>query len=169
MRGRFRHEGSRVAGFFLIPLQSLLDRVVRTVAREQPGVFDRIGAYRRCRYLIDARELPFLLLLQPDPSNPRLRAVPRRPAPLCDARIAGSCRQLVKMVDGGIDGDALFFSRDIHIAGNLEAVVCLRNAIDDVDGSVMDSVWGTLGRPGKFVGRRARAWGRRRSGAGQLA
>ncbi|NEW89604.1 sterol-binding protein, partial [Rhodopseudomonas sp. WA056] len=35
------------------------------------------------------------------------------------------------MTDGSYDGDALFFSRDIEIDGDMEAVVALRNAIDD--------------------------------------
>lgn len=55
------------------------------------------------------------------------------------------------MADGSIDGDALFFSRDLSITGNLEAAVCLRNALDDLDGSIMDDVFGAFGIPGRFV------------------
>lgn len=143
----------------LLPLQPLLARVLRRVVDDHPEIFNRLGSYQRCRYLIDAAQFPFLLALCPDPAGPSLRAVPRRPAPQCDARISGSCAQLVRMVDGGLDGDALFFSRDIHISGNLEAVVCLRNAIDDIDGSIMDSVWGILGRPGKRIATRLRSHG----------
>jgi len=37
------------------------------------------------------------------------------------------------MVDGTYDGDALFFSRDLSIEGDTEAVLALRNAIENAD------------------------------------
>lgn len=148
----------------LHPIQPLLKRILKNVIRDHPSIFSRLGAYKSFSYLIDVRQLPFLLLLQPDPSHPKLRALSRRPVPVGDARITGSFGQLTKMVSGEMDGDALFFSRDIEITGNLEAVVCLAKAMDDIDTSIMDSVWRSLGRPGSFIGRRARAFSRRRLG-----
>lgn len=144
---------------FLLPLQPLLARMTNRIKAEFPEIFDRLGTYTRSCFLIDARELPFLLQLKPDPLGPSLRAVPREPLPQSDAHISGSCKQLARMVSGEMDGDAMFFSRDIHIAGNLEAVVCLRNALDDVDGSIMDCVWGMLGKPGRRIARRWRMTG----------
>lgn len=35
------------------------------------------------------------------------------------------------LIDGSYDGDALFFSRDLVVEGDIEAVIALRNAIDD--------------------------------------
>lgn len=147
----------------LLPVQPLLKRIMKRIILDHPTIFDRLGPYKQCSYVIDAGRLPFLLLLWPDPLNPRLRALTRGPAHPCDARITGSCAQLARMADGCGDGDALFFSRDIHITGNLDAVVCLRNAIDDLDGSIMDSIWGTLRGPGRFLGRPARRLYRRRA------
>ena len=111
----------------------------------------------------------FLLLLEPDPARPSLRAVPRRPLPHCHAQISGPCRQLARLANGEMDGDAMFFSRDLHISGNLEAVVCLRNALDDVDGSVMDCIWGMLPEPGRHLATRWRARGGGRRFARRLA
>ena len=54
------------------------------------------------------------------------------------------------MIDGALDGDALFFSRDLQVSGDTEAVVVLRNALDDVEGSALDSViaaFGPLSKP----------------------
>ena len=62
--------------------------------------------------------------------NPRVYAVRSLPSTI-DARIAGPLSALIGMTDGSYDGDALFFSRDIEIDGDMEAVVALRNAIDD--------------------------------------
>lgn len=53
------------------------------------------------------------------------------------------------MVDGRYDGDALFFTRDLRVEGDTEAIVCLRNALDDVEGSVADDIAAFFGLPGR--------------------
>jgi len=67
-------------------------------------------------------------------------------------------------IDADLDGDALFFSRALVIEGNTEAVVSLRNALDDIDGSVAERVAAMFGPPGRATlamlrraGERARA------------
>ena len=50
---------------------------------------------------------------------------------------------------GDLDGDALFFARNLTITGNTEAVVCLRNALDDIDGSIAENVADMFGPPGR--------------------
>lgn len=129
----------------ILLVQPLLGRIVRNMAREMPDLFARLGPHRHSRFLIDTRDLPFLMLLRPDPEKPVLIAVSRRTEPPCDARITGRFRDLLGLIDGRRDGDALFFSRDLDITGNLEAVACLRNALDDVEGSVADRVATSLG------------------------
>ena len=52
---------------------------------------------------------------------------------------------LLDMIDGSLDGDAMFFSRDLKVTGDTEAVVALRNALDDFEGSALDSVIGSFG------------------------
>ena len=58
---------------------------------------------------------------------------------------------LLGMIDGRYDGDALFFTRDLIVEGDTEAVVCLRNAVDDVEGSVADDVATFFGAAGKRI------------------
>ncbi|PKP69461.1 MAG: sterol-binding protein [Alphaproteobacteria bacterium HGW-Alphaproteobacteria-5] len=132
-------------------VQPILSRVVRDIARTLPELFGRLGPHRHSRFLIDARDLPFLLLLRPDPDRPELVAWPRRAQPPHDTRISGRFRDLMGLIDAQRDGDALFFSRDLDISGDLEAVVCLRNAIDDVEGSIADRVADSLGPASRIV------------------
>jgi predicted lipid carrier protein YhbT len=40
---------------------------------------------------------------------------------------------LLGMIDGTYDGDALFFSRDLTIEGDTEAVLALRNALENAE------------------------------------
>lgn len=146
-----------VPGFVrLIPLplfllQPLLDRVVRRLAADLPEVFDRLGRHRTSRFVIDAREMPFVLVLRPDPDRPLFAACPRHREPEHEARVEGRFLDLLGLVDGDRDGDALFFSRDLQITGDTEAVVCLRNALDDVDGSIAERVAAMFGPPGRLA------------------
>lgn len=133
----------------LFLLQPILNRVVHRVAKLHPSLFDRLGPHRTARFVIDARGLPFVMVLVPDPDNLQFRAVARAREPQSDARISGGFYDLLGLVDGDADGDALFFSRDLDITGNTEAVVCLRNALDDVEGSIAEDAAGLFGAPGR--------------------
>ena len=92
-------------------------------------------------------------MLIPDPQHPSLKAYRRSEKPAHDAAIAGTFFRLLDMIDGELDGDALFFTRDLKVEGDTEAVVTLRNALDDMEGSAMDSVlcaFGPLRGTGEF-------------------
>lgn len=139
----------RMTPLFL--LQPILKRIVNRIAAANPDMFDRLGPHQQAHFLIDPVNLPFALVLHPDPANPTFRAWPRRAVPPCDARISGKFLDLFQLVDGDQDGDALFFSRGLDITGNTEAVVCLRNALDDVDGSIAQMVADMFGPPGRLT------------------
>ena len=92
-----------------------------------------------------------MLLLCPDPAHPQLQAVHRTQTPPHDACITGKLADLLCLIDGSGDGDALFFSRDLGVTGNIEAVVCLRNALDDVEKSIAAQVADLFGTPGRII------------------
>lgn len=133
----------------LFLLQPLLRRIVRRIAAQNPGMFARLGPHRAAHFLIDPTDLPFLLLLRPDPQALEFRALPRHASPPHVARIAGSFLDLLTLMDGEQDGDALFFSRDLTVTGDTEAAVCLRNALDDVEQPIAESVADLFGPPGR--------------------
>jgi predicted lipid carrier protein YhbT len=133
----------------LFPVQVVLRRIVRRVAHDRPELFHRLGAHRHKRFLIDPINMPFVLLLEPDAERPRLEAYRRWETVRYEARIRGTFLTLLDMIDGRLDGDALFFSRNLIVEGDTEAVVSLRNALDDLEGSVVDdaaALFGPLGR-----------------------
>lgn len=136
---------SRLPRFLLAPLplavvQPVLHRIVTHVARSRPELFARLGACASKRYLIDPTNLPFVMVLIPNPARPELRAYRRGSDVAFDASISGTFLTLLDMIDGRLDGDALFFTRDLQVDGDTEAVVVLRNAMDDLEGSIVDSV-----------------------------
>lgn len=122
-------------------------------------MFGRLGPHYKANFIIDPLNLPFVLLLRPDPDDLLLEAHRRRDLPEHDAKISGKFLDLLMLVDGDVDGDALFFARELTITGNTEAVVCLRNALDDIDGSIAANVadmFGPVGRTTLSALRRAK-------------
>ena len=129
----------------LFLLQPILARIVSNVAARRPELFARLGQNGSKRYLIDPSNMPFKLLLQPDAERPRLIAVQRAQKVESDVRISAKFLTFLTMIDGHSDGDSLFFNRDLHIEGDVEAVVALRNALDDMDATLVDEVLASFG------------------------
>ncbi|WP_142492612.1 ubiquinone anaerobic biosynthesis accessory factor UbiT [Thalassovita litoralis] len=132
-------------------VQPLLSRIVRRIAQEHPSLFARLGAHQSTDFLIDPVELPFALHLRPDPQALIFRAVPRDAAPDAGATIRGQFLLLLELLDSEQDGDAAFFSRDLEVSGDTEAIVRLRNALDDIDGSIAEDTAAMFGKPGRAI------------------
>lgn len=132
-------------------IQPALRRIALRVFGDRPELAARLGPHKGKRFLIDPVNLPFAFVLRPDPENVLLEAVRRRARPAHDARIAGTFLTLLDMVDGRRDGDALFFSRDLQVTGDTEAVVSLRNALDDAQANPADDVAALYGPAGRLV------------------
>lgn len=135
----------------LFLLDPLLARIVHKAAEKHPELIERLGPHQKARFLIDPINLPFVLYLVPDPDALVFRACGRDAPPPFDARIAARFLDLLRLVDSKNDGDAMFFSRDLDISGNTEAVVSLRNALDNLDGSVAVTAAEALGPPGRLA------------------
>lgn len=128
-------------------VQPLLSRVVRRIAARHPSLFARLGPHQGTDFLIDPTDMPFALHLRPDPESLVFRAVPRDAAPQAGAITRGRFMLLLELIDSGEDGDAAFFSRDLEVTGDTEAVVRLRNALDDVEGSIAEETAAMFGPP----------------------
>jgi predicted lipid carrier protein YhbT len=126
-------------------LQPILDRIATHVARSHPELFARLDAHTSTRFLIDAIDLPFVLLLRPDAAAPHLKAYRRYERVRHDACIAGTFFDLLDMIEGTADGDALFFNRGLRVTGDTQAVVTLRNALDDLEGNLVEVILSGLG------------------------
>jgi predicted lipid carrier protein YhbT len=154
---RFPRLLDRVLGVLpTLPLDLALRRFVTSLADRHPSLFSRLGEQAEKRFLIDPTDLAFGFLLRPDPALPRLEAIKRGADGAIetswDARIAGPLAALVGMVHGALDGDALFFSRDIVIEGDTEAVLALRNAVDDAEIDLVEELAATTGPMAGLVG-----------------
>ena len=104
-------------------------RAINQVIGTHPELRDRLGKHADAVFLIDLTDLPILFRVQPSAQHP-VKAL-RRPASCqADVRIRARLAAFLSMLHGVQDGDALFFSRDLAIEGDTEAVLALRNAVD---------------------------------------
>jgi predicted lipid carrier protein YhbT len=126
-------------------MQVMLRRIAERTARSQPEVFARLGEHTAKRFLIDPSDLPLVLLLAPDPLHPRFTAHRRTALPPHEARISATFGTLLKLLDGTLDADAVFFNRELLVTGELEAALSLRNALDDYRGDLVDDALRALG------------------------
>lgn len=135
-------------------LKPVLSFVLSTITQKYPEIFERLGEYQKKRFLINPTDMPFVFLLMPDSRAPAILPYKNKEDVSFDAAISGTFLKLKDLIDGKLDGDALFFSRDLTIEGDTEAVLALRNAIDDVDLDLIEeikSALGPLGIPLQFA------------------
>jgi predicted lipid carrier protein YhbT len=121
----------------LLPLEVIARRLMSNAMAARPSFAVRLGEYAGRTFAIDPVDCPFVFLIKPaqGPNSGRtdMKVVRRAVGQTYDARIAAPLVVLIGMVDGTYDGDALFFSRDLSIEGDTEAVLALRNAIENAE------------------------------------
>ncbi|MBI4357183.1 MAG: SCP2 sterol-binding domain-containing protein [Gammaproteobacteria bacterium] len=115
-------------------LQTLINRTLLKIQRHHPGIAERLSEFHGKTLLIEFSDLPFYLLL-PIEQSLKVRIIPNRSEALASepfATVRSELYSLWQLFQGKLDGDALFFSRDLSIDGNTELIVALRNALDGV-------------------------------------
>jgi len=139
-----------LAGFALRPLPPvllgpLLGLAMAAMRRRHPDVFERLEALGMVQFLIDPVDLPFGFLLRLGGPSPRLLAV-RDGDDLGQptATIRGPLLVLIDLLEGRLDGDAAFFSRDLVFEGDTEALLTLRNAVDSGEIDVVEDLLSLL-------------------------
>lgn len=131
-----------------MPLGWLLTGSVRALARRRPQLFDRLGEHRTATYFVDPTDLAFAFIVIPDGEKAVVRIVGKAETATSNVVIRGPLLMLLGLLDGTLDGDALFFRRIVSVSGRTEAVVALRNAIEDAELTPADLLGfrGTLAR-----------------------
>lgn len=124
-----------------------------SVMKAHPGIFDRLGAHAEKRYLFMPADLPFTFLIVP--AGRMIEVARRTTRQEADATIEGPLFLLLAVLEGRYDADALFFSRDVTVTGDMEAMLALRNALDDCDIDLPVDLAAVAGPFGPFVSRTA--------------
>lgn len=131
----------------------LIERIARTifsgVLRAHPDLFERLGEYRQTRYCFSPTDLPLNFLVVPAARTLDVSRKAQRP--VSDACIEGPLTLLLGLLEGRCDADALFFSRELSVTGDMEAMLALRNALDDSAIDLPNELGGLAGPFGPVV------------------
>ncbi|MDM9623453.1 hypothetical protein A6U87_27775 [Rhizobium sp. AC44/96] len=127
------------ARFVPLPIAArIADLLLKQVLRVHPKLFDRLGDYGGARFAFVPTDFPFSFSIQP---NERTLATSRGgSATKADATITGPLVLMLALAEGRVDGDALFFARRLLVSGDMEAVLALRNALDDSEIDLVKSI-----------------------------
>lgn len=117
----------------VLPLGPMLTLSLRSLARRQPRLFERLGEHASARFYVDPVDLAFAFTIVPDRERSVVRVVGKGETATSSVMIKGPILLLLGLLDGTLDGDALFFNRMISVNGSTEAVLALRNSIDDAE------------------------------------
>ena len=128
-------------------LQPFVDILLGFLVRNHPRVIDRLKAEGAPSFLIEPVDLPLVFFFQT--ATPKI-TVGKSSDVLSglgqqDATIRGPLFALIDMLEGRVDGDSLFFTRALEIEGNTEAVLLLRNAVDDAEIDLKQEILKALG------------------------
>ncbi len=116
----------------LAAIEGAAGLLFQRVLKEHPDLFERLGEYGAKRFAFLPSDLPLAFIVEPD--KPSIR-VTRKPLmqDLADASVEGPLFLLLALLEGRCDADALFFSRDLSVTGDMEAMLAMRNALDGAD------------------------------------
>jgi predicted lipid carrier protein YhbT len=130
MRGQMPSLFARIGAVLpLMPLELVVSRLIANALAARPALAARLAAYAGRTFAIDPTDCAFCIAI----TLPGEVRVLRDVAVRHDARIAAPLLVLLGMLDGTYDGDALFFSRDLVIEGDTDAVLALRNALENAE------------------------------------
>ncbi len=131
-----------IAGMFLRPVpRAVIDRALSAtmnmLLKRHEHLFERLPDMGSGEgdetLLIDPTDLPVSIVLTLDRERPELRSARPEDEANALAAVRGPVEVLVDLLEGRVDGDALFFSRELTFEGDTEAVVALRNAMDGAE------------------------------------
>lgn len=118
------------AGIVPLPIAARAASLLfQQVLKSHPRLFDRLGDYRYSCFGFAPTDLAFEFVIRPAGDN--IQTFRRGRAPAADAKISGPLFLMLALAEGRLDGDAAFFARKLAVTGNMEAVLALRNALDD--------------------------------------
>jgi predicted lipid carrier protein YhbT len=125
----------------LVPLPfaaRIADLLLKQVLRVHPKLFDRLGEYGGRRFAFVPTDFAFSFSIRP---SERSVSTTWRGSPMgADATITGPLILMLALAEGRVDGDALFFARKLLVTGDMEAVLALRNALDDNEIDLVSSM-----------------------------
>jgi predicted lipid carrier protein YhbT len=126
------------------PLNLVLKYLTDQMQQNHPSVIERLSVIAGTRFLICPTDFTFNILLTVFDGHVECK-VSDVAEDIADVKISGTLLCLIDMLNGDVDGDALFFSRDLTVEGDTEALLVLRNSMDSVDVNLREEFLSSMG------------------------
>ena len=129
------------------PLETVLQRLADRLSARHPGVLERVADVGRARLLLVATDLPWWALIVLDGAGAEITVGRHGDESVLEAHatVTGPLERLLACAQGGGDGDAMFFAREIEVSGNTDVLVALRNALDGAELDLAGELAGLAG------------------------
>lgn len=158
-----RHLVSAINRTPLALVQKGVELAFGQALRQHPDLFDRLGEHAAKSFGFRPSDLDLGFVVHP--STPAIRVYRAKKMPRVDAAMSGPMLTLLALLEGRIDGDAVFFSRELKVTGDMEAMLALRNGLDNCGFDLPRDLAGLAG-PLAFPARRIAEVVRERALAG---
>ena len=152
---------ARLAALLPLPLIERLARIAfHQVLSRHPALLARLEGHMNKRYAFLATDLDLAFVISPVSRSLSVmhgRNLPKTGLRAPHATVRGPLRVLLSLLEGSADGDAEFFVRALTVSGDMEAVLALRNALDDADIDLPDDLGALAGPLSPLAARLARS------------
>jgi len=137
-----------LTGFMQIPvalvplplMEAIANLAYQRVLSRHPTLFERLDEFSGRSFGFVPTDLPVAFVAKPQDGRIVVRRKPMRDT--VDVRVEAPFGVLLQLLQGDADGDALFFSRDIRVEGEMEALLALRNSLDDASVDLVGDLLG---------------------------
>ncbi len=147
-------------------LARAVDAIVHRMERAHPKLFKNLARLKTTVVHVEPSDLPHRFALKyGGDEKARVRVLEKWDQGTADAVVKGNLDILLNLLEGRIDGDALFFTRGLVITGDTSSIVALRNTLDREEIDLFADITGMFGPLAKPVGRALSALGRIRENA----
>jgi predicted lipid carrier protein YhbT len=120
------------------PVEALLTRALRQLARHRPGAFERLGGFQDSTFRVAPTDFPVAFDLSPHPARGRISVVRPSARHHGVALMSAPLVDLLALFDGSLDADAAFFRRSIQVEGDIGAAMALHNALESAELRLVD-------------------------------
>lgn len=117
--------------------------VLAKIQIRHPKLFKNLSELPAARILLEPTDIRFRFLLEVGQNPVAFSRVDDDCQ--AEAKVSGPLQALVDMLEGRVDGDTLFFARDIRITGDTAVIVALRNTLDREEINLLDEILSLCG------------------------
>ncbi|MGF9564546.1 SCP2 sterol-binding domain-containing protein [Neorhizobium sp. JUb45] len=112
----------------LVVIERVCRLMFRRIGLAHPGLFERLGEHKAKRFAFLPTDVPLAFIVEP--ASDTIFVWRKTTDVIADAVTEAPLFMLLALMEGRCDADALFFSRDLSVTGDMEAMLAMRNALD---------------------------------------